>query len=234
LLETDPSLAPAVSADEIRDAWLLAAAASLHDLPGDETGQAHHAASPWESASGFRLNGPSSVRVALALQTQGAPAAVAALLPHQHWLAFQREQGGITVALDGQSHRLALRHAGEDTLTGTLDGRAVTAKVERDQERVIVRRNCLRFEFGADTGAEHRVSAEHEGHFRAPMPGHVLDVRVEAGQLVPKGAVLLVLEAMKMEHSITAPWAARVAEVKAQKGQRVEEGTDLIRLEPAE
>ena len=46
--------------------------------------------------------------------------------------------------------------------------------------------------------------------------------------------MLLVLEAMKMEHSLTAPWAATVAEVKVQAGQRVEEGTDLIRLEPAE
>ena len=46
--------------------------------------------------------------------------------------------------------------------------------------------------------------------------------------------MLLVLEAMKMEHSLTAPWAANVVEVKVQKGQRVEEGTDLVRLEPAD
>lgn len=65
------------------------------------------------------------------------------------------------------------------------------------------------------------------------MPGHVLDVRVQVGQKVEKGAVLLVLEAMKMEHSLTAPWAANVVEVKVQTGQRVEEGTDLVRLEPA-
>ena len=189
---------------------------------------------PGNRRSGFRINGPASVRVALRLLTQGAPAAVVESAPHQHWLAFTREQGGTTVVLDGQAHRLALRHSGETALTGTLDGRAVTAHVEIDHDRVIVRRHCLRFDFVEDTGAEHRVSAEHEGHFRAPMPGHVLDVRVAPGATVAKGEVLLVLEAMKMEHSITAPWAARVVEVKAQKGQRVEEGTDLIRLEPAE
>ena len=65
------------------------------------------------------------------------------------------------------------------------------------------------------------------------MPGHVLEVRVQAGQQVAKGAVLLVLEAMKMEHSLIAPWPATVAEVKVEAGQRVEEGTDLVRLEPA-
>jgi len=173
------------------------------------------------------------VRVALRLQTEGAPAAVAQSQPQQHWLAFQREQGGVTVVLDGTAHRLALRRSAAGEIAGTLDGQALHAHVETDHDRVVVRRHCLRFEFSEDTGAEHRVSAEHEGHFRAPMPGHVLDVRVEAGQTVAKGAVLLVLEAMKMEHSITAPWPARVTEVKAKKGQKVEEGTDLIRLEPA-
>jgi len=64
------------------------------------------------------------------------------------------------------------------------------------------------------------------------MPGHVLDVRVQAGQVVEQGAVLLVLEAMKMEHSLTAPWRATVAEIQVQPGQRVEEGSDLVRLEP--
>ncbi len=121
-----------------------------------------------------------------------------------------------------------------DVLEGYVDGHPVRARVELDHDRLIVRRHCLRFDFVEDTGAEHRVSAEHEGHFRAPMPGHVLDVRVQVGQKVEQGAVLLVLEAMKMEHSLTAPWAANVVEVKVQKGQRVEEGTDLVRLEPAD
>jgi biotin carboxyl carrier protein len=65
------------------------------------------------------------------------------------------------------------------------------------------------------------------------MPGHVLDVRVQVDQTVEQGAVLLVLEAMKMEHSLTAPWPARVVEIKVRPGQRVEEGSDLVRLEPA-
>ena len=65
------------------------------------------------------------------------------------------------------------------------------------------------------------------------MPGHVLDVRVAAGDEVQKGAVLLVLEAMKMEHSLAAPWPARVTEIRVRAGDRVEEGAELIRIEPA-
>jgi 3-methylcrotonyl-CoA carboxylase alpha subunit len=234
LLETDPALGRGVDAQEINSAWLIAAAARLHSLPGDERGHAHFAASPWEAATGFRLNGPASVRVALRLDTTVAPASIAESAPQRHWLSFQREQGAIAVVLDGTPHRVDLHHQAPGLLEGYIDGHPVHARVEADHDRLTVRRQCLRFDFVEDTGAEHRVSAEHEGHFRAPMPGHVLDVRVQAGEQVAKGAVLLVLEAMKMEHSLTAPWPAKVAEVKVKAGQRVEEGTDLIRLEPAE
>jgi acetyl/propionyl-CoA carboxylase alpha subunit len=117
---------------------------------------------------------------------------------------------------------------------GRIDGRPVGARITLERDRLIVRRNCVRFDFVDDTGAEHHVSAEHEGHFRAPMPGHVLDVRVAVGQTVATGAVLMVLEAMKMEHSLTAPWPARVTALHVQTGQRVEEGTDLVQLEPAD
>jgi biotin carboxyl carrier protein len=65
------------------------------------------------------------------------------------------------------------------------------------------------------------------------MPGHVLDVRVAEGDTVQSGAVLVVLEAMKMEHSLTAPWDGRVAAIHVKAGDRVEEGADLVLLQPA-
>ena len=64
------------------------------------------------------------------------------------------------------------------------------------------------------------------------MPGHVLDVRVVAGSEVARGAVLIVLEAMKMEHSLVAPWDAVVTDVRVKAGERVAEGTELVLLEP--
>jgi biotin carboxyl carrier protein len=83
-----------------------------------------------------------------------------------------------------------------------------------------------------DTGAEHHASAEHEGHVRSPMPGQVLDVRVRPGDRVEAGAVLVVLEAMKMEHALGAPWAGTVCEVAVKAGDRVEEGLELVTLQP--
>ncbi|QND54176.1 acetyl/propionyl/methylcrotonyl-CoA carboxylase subunit alpha [Phyllobacterium sp. 628] len=64
----------------------------------------------------------------------------------------------------------------------------------------------------------------------APMPGLVKSVRASAGDTVKKGQILLVLEAMKMEHSITAPHDGRIAEIVAE-GAQVKEKTALVRFE---
>jgi 3-methylcrotonyl-CoA carboxylase alpha subunit len=64
------------------------------------------------------------------------------------------------------------------------------------------------------------------------MPGHVLDVRATAGTRVTRGTVLVLLEAMKMEHALAAPWDALVTEVRVKAGERVDEGTELVLLAP--
>lgn len=67
---------------------------------------------------------------------------------------------------------------------------------------------------------------------RAPMPGLVKMVRVQAGDTVQKGQALLVLEAMKMEHTIAAPHDGTIADIVAEGGQ-VTDGTVLVRFEEA-
>ena len=67
---------------------------------------------------------------------------------------------------------------------------------------------------------------------RAPMPGVLRAVLVAPGQAVEAGARLAVLEAMKMEHALSAPRAGVVAEVLAEAGDQVEAGAALIRLAP--
>ena len=66
----------------------------------------------------------------------------------------------------------------------------------------------------------------------APMPGLVKVVSARAGETVAKGEALLVLEAMKMEHTLTAPRDGVVAELLAQVGDQVTDGTLLLALEP--
>lgn len=65
----------------------------------------------------------------------------------------------------------------------------------------------------------------------APMPGNILKVNVKAGEVVKRGQVLLVLEAMKMENEITAPADGKVSAVKVESGQCISAGDTLIVFE---
>ena len=73
----------------------------------------------------------------------------------------------------------------------------------------------------------------HGGHLTAPMSGAIVAVMVKAGDKVARGAPLIVLEAMKMEHTIVAPADGVVASVHFGVGDRVAEGADLVDLEDA-
>ncbi len=69
------------------------------------------------------------------------------------------------------------------------------------------------------------------GGLVAPMPGVVIDLRVELGARVEAGQVVVVLEAMKMEHHIAAPFAGVVTEIPIQVGQQLENGALLLTIE---
>lgn len=65
----------------------------------------------------------------------------------------------------------------------------------------------------------------------APMPGKIVEVRVAVGDSVEAGQVLLVMEAMKMEHTVTAPYAGTVAELRVEAGDQVEADALLALVE---
>ena len=72
---------------------------------------------------------------------------------------------------------------------------------------------------------------EEPGSLHAPMPGRVVRLEVAAGDAVVEGQVLLVLEAMKMEHTLRAPTAGTVRAVDAAPGQQVDAGSVLVVVE---
>jgi len=73
-----------------------------------------------------------------------------------------------------------------------------------------------------------------EGGLTAPMPGKVLDVLVEIGQLVEAGQTLMVLEAMKMEHRILASISGQITGVHFTVGQQVQQGSVLLEMAESE
>ncbi len=81
--------------------------------------------------------------------------------------------------------------------------------------------------------AVHGLAAAHgPAAVRAPMPGRVVKVEVEEGELVEAGRGLLVVEAMKMENSLTAPVGGRIGTIHVVAGQTVEKGEILMDMVP--
>ena len=129
---------------------------------------------------------------------------------------------------------------GEERVTGALtaEGKAVingvrsAAGVAVENDRLTVfqdgYRHILALIDPAHDAADETASG---GDLTAPMPGRVTHVHVKAGAKVKRGQPLLVLEAMKMEHTIAAPGPGLVVEVRCAVGDQVEDGIALVIFE---
>ena len=122
--------------------------------------------------------------------------------------------------LSGRPIGMAMEETGRGHWTITVQGERWEAEVIDERTRNI--RNL--------TGASTRPLGP--GVLRAPMPGLVVRVLVEPGQLVAVGAGVLVLEAMKMENELRANAAARVRAVRVRPGEAVEKGQVLAEFDP--
>ncbi|TDN80300.1 acetyl/propionyl/methylcrotonyl-CoA carboxylase subunit alpha [Stakelama pacifica] len=105
---------------------------------------------------------------------------------------------------------------------------------EVDQDGVLVFERGNAFLFETPHAIARAAGAGGDGGIKAPMPGKVISVDIAEGDSVNDGQKLLTLEAMKMEHVLTAPFAGTVAELSAKTGDQVKEGTVLIRIEAVE
>ncbi|MOA36120.1 Glutaconyl-CoA decarboxylase subunit gamma [compost metagenome] len=82
-----------------------------------------------------------------------------------------------------------------------------------------------------DPYAYEEAGVHGETHMKAPMPGRVVALLAEAGTRVAKGEPLLILEAMKMEHTITAPADGKVLAFYFAAGEQVSDGDELVDFE---
>jgi len=132
--------------------------------------------------------------------------------------------GDLTVQAIGPDLYKVDSHEGLQTLRAVAQGRTVTV-IDTQSTLAFVRPDpCHRDGADGQTGDA----------ILAPMTGVVRCVTAVVGQQVSKGDSLVVLEAMKMEHSLTAPRDGRVAQVLAVEGDQMADGTVLITLEPVD
>ncbi|TQV77969.1 acetyl-CoA carboxylase biotin carboxylase subunit [Denitrobaculum tricleocarpae] len=181
--------------------------------------------SPWFRTDGWRLNGET----------------------RRHLLFQEGEQefvldigyapgGGLEAVMPGGAV-MSLRGDWQENrhLRANLDGRVVSARVLRHAQDFTVlhagRNHLLHL---LDPRNPDLAGEDEGGQLTAPMSGKIVAVRVEPGEAVAQGQVLVVLEAMKMEHSITAAQDAVVSRVFFAAGDLVEEGAELLSLETAD
>ena len=131
----------------------------------------------------------------------------------------------------GPSNRVALGRAGAfRTVSLTEPGDTAPVSGFRDNQCVVVFHEGQAFAF--DLAARGTVgAAASSGALLSPMPGKVTAVDVALGETVTKGQRLLTLEAMKMEHSLSAPFDGTVAELNTTPGAQVQVDALLVRIE---
>jgi acetyl/propionyl-CoA carboxylase alpha subunit len=134
----------------------------------------------------------------------------------------------------GQDHALRIVARGTDSLDVEIAGQIRHVRIiEIDQDLHLFhggRQAVLRL---ARTEDSLQVSAgAEEGSLLTPLPGTVVAVHVTIGQGVDRGAPLVTVEAMKMEHTLTAPYAGTVTRVAFGVGDRVAAGAVLAELSP--
>ncbi|MGB1549151.1 MAG: acetyl-CoA carboxylase biotin carboxyl carrier protein subunit [Candidatus Poseidoniaceae archaeon] len=146
-------------------------------------------------------------------------------------MEFKTSEGRIEI--DAKRSGSAFTHEGMTIHTGDelwleIDGRkykAVATKVG-DVWWVHVNGHTMQFEV-IEPGAS---SSDDEGGLSAPMPGKILEVHVSEGQNVKSGDVLMVMEAMKMEHKIVASSDGKVESIHFKEGDQVPQGAELLTL----
>jgi 3-methylcrotonyl-CoA carboxylase alpha subunit len=149
--------------------------------------------------------------------------------------AHYRGDGGYRLDIDGSGSDARARRLPDGDLELDLDGlRADLAVVRRGVETTVIGDDgTWRFAY-IDLLAPKAAEEAAGGRLTAPMPGRVAQVLAAAGGKVKRGEALMVLEAMKMEHTIAAPADGVVERVNYAAGDLVEEGAELIAFKATE
>jgi len=143
--------------------------------------------------------------------------------------ARARAEGGYDLIIGEDSVAAELLESG----AAIIDGVRLTCDVAHIGERLTVFTEAGRCVFSLFDPAEAAgEETDAGGDLTAPMPGRVTHVHVKAGATVKRGQALLVLEAMKMEHTIAAPSDGTVTEIRCAAGDQVDDGVALVIFEP--
>ena len=138
--------------------------------------------------------------------------------------------------IDGNKYEVAINEVNDTTAKVTVNGAEYTVEWEKPvEEKPVVKVQPVAAKpaaAAAATPAAAPAAAPVNGHaIKTPLPGVIIDVKVNVGDTVKKGDTVVVLEAMKMENNINADRDGKVTAVQVAKGDTVADGAVLIVIE---
>ena len=137
--------------------------------------------------------------------------------------------------IDGNKYEVDINEVNDTTAKVTVNGAEYTVEWEKPVEEkpvVKVQPVAAKPATTAATPAAAPAAAAVNGHaIKTPLPGVIIDVKVNVGDAVKKGDTVVVLEAMKMENNINADRDGKVTAVQVAKGDTVADGAVLIVIE---
>jgi 3-methylcrotonyl-CoA carboxylase alpha subunit len=225
-----PQLSQAV---EETPAVLTLAALAAHHPPQAGTAPARATQSPWAVSDGFQPNLPGAIELTLASggRSQRVRLALAGGQPVEGMLLAPPEQAN---RQDGARLALAGVTVSDDSVSAVIGGERRSARWFRHGAQLHVWNGDTHHEFSIeDPRTQEFTASASSGGLTTPLPGVVAAIPVQEGQTVAAGEVLMVIEAMKMEHSITAPYDGVVRTIHFARGDRVPEGSELLALSRA-
>lgn len=159
------------------------------------------------------------------------------LLDAEHPLALSRSAEAYCLHLGGQPVLIDLKTGADGRAWLTVDERHLEVVIATRGDEVFIHldgeAHQLRYQHPLDRLAAQGAGSA-EDSVRAPMPGSIVAVQVQAGEAVAKGQTLLVMESMKMETTITAPRDGVIEAITYEKGQSFERDALLLSLKAVE
>ena len=209
-------------------ALALAAVSLIESEKRLSAGASANAADPWGQAQGWRLNG--DYRRVLSFTDEHA----AGLPGGAYQVGVVYHPQGWELDVNGAKQPLTVSGHEGATLSVRLGEQSMHGTVRRDGDVFHVFSNGEHHTLAYNDPMAHAGELEAAGgRLTAPMPGKVVAVLVEAGQTVSKGDPLVIMEAMKMEHTIAAPSDGLVEEVLYAVGDQVADGAPLLAFKAA-
>lgn len=141
-----------------------------------------------------------------------------------------QRDGSFKVVCDGQTHAVTIHRAGSGSVDIALDGQRLQFEIQRHGMQWLVHGDNGDLVLTQAPRYPDPQGLENSGGLTAPMPGAVLTTEVAAGDKVIKGDLLVILEAMKMEHRIVAPRDGLVELVHVGVGDQVDNAQLLVTL----